>query len=374
MAITNEMYENYILSRWEYAIGVEPRMSDMEYNEFHAMMLKEMPDNEYVKRTWSEDPCPVELLRKYHRLDLYRDIKIKFGSESIGSLRSMDEVEAMFKNLNKKTRVSLKCDGWNTQTNYYNGGVISANTRGRETNAIEANVITDVVPQKIPLGKRVKVIGEALIPNDRWKDFQLLTGNTGQRHSVSTILANNQAGYVKVMAFNIVSTDVEVPEDKYAALKEWGFETPMYVWVSNYDQLLNAIKMLGSMKDRVNYETDGLVVENADVQIALRVGAWQEEDLLSYVTGYTQSPTPYGFSMTLNVKPIKVNGVTISNPNITNINQIVKNNLKIGSPVAFVMRSGANPVVNLTKTLMLQEEYEDRYDEYRERVDKSVVS
>lgn len=372
--ITEEIYENYILTRWEYAIGVEPRMSDMEYNDLHALLLKEMPDNEYVKRTWSEDPCPVDLLKKYNREDLYRDVKIKFGSESIGSLRSMDEVEAMFRNLNMPTRVSMKCDGWNTQTNYYNGSVISANTRGRETNPLKANVITDVVPQKIPLGKRVKVIGEALIPNDKWKEFQFMTGNTGQRHSVSTILANNQSGYIKVMAFNIVSTDVEVPKDKYAALKEWGFETPMYVWVNNYQQLLSAIKFLGTMKNKVNYETDGLVVENDNVQIALRVGAWQEEDILSYVTGYTQSPTPYGFSMTLNVKPIKVNGVTISNPNITNINQIVKNNLVIGSPVSFVMRSGANPVVNLTRTAMLQDEYAGRYDEFKERVDKSMVS
>lgn len=369
--VNQEILEQYILSRWEYAIGVTPSMSDAEYNSLHTLLKEEIPDNEYVKRTWSEDPCPIDLLRKYHREDLYRDIKIQYGSESIASIRSMEEVERRFSNLNKRSRLSLKCDGWNTQTNYYNKHVISSNTRGRATNSVDANALIDIVPKTISLDKRVKIIGEALIPNDKWQAYKARTGNSGQRHSVSTILANNDSEYLDLIAFNIVSTDVQVPEDKYQALQAWGFKTPMFMWVNNYQELLTAIKMLGKFKEKVNYETDGLVLENEDVQVALRVGAWQEEDILSYVTGYTQSHTPYGFSMTLNVYPITVGGKKISNPNITNINIIQKNELKVGSPVAFVIRSGANPVVNFTRTKLLQEEYEGRYDEYCEMIEKS---
>lgn len=369
--VSQEMLEQYILSRWEYAIGVEPRMSDPEYNELHALLKVEMPDNEYVKRVWSEDPCPIELLKKYNREDLYRDIKIQYGSESIASIRTMEEVSDKFSSLNKRSRLSMKCDGWNTQTNYYNKHVISSNTRGRATNSLEAGALLDIVPKTIPLDKRVKVIGEALIPNSKWEAYKARTGNSGQRHSVSTVLANNDSEALELIAFNIVSTDVEVPDDKYQALQSWGFKTPMFIWVNNYTELLAGIKMLGKFKDKVDYETDGLVLENEDVQIALRVGAWQEEDILTYVTGYTQNHTPYGFSMTLNVYPVVVEGKKISNPNITNINIIQKNDLRVGSPIAFVIRSGANPVINFTRTKMLQEEYEGRYEEYCRMIEKS---
>ena len=371
LMISQEVFEQYILSRWEYAIGVEPRMSDPEYNALHAILLQEMPDNEYVKRVWSEDPCPIELLKKYHREDLYRNIKIQYGSESIASIRSMEEVKRMFGNLNKHSRLSVKVDGWNTQNNYYNHYAISGNTRGRDTNFLDANVILDVIPKYIPLGKKVKVIGEAVIPNSKWEEFKMKTGNTGQRHSVSTVIANNQSEYLNIIAFNIISTDVELPADKYQALQSWGFKTPMFVWVNNYDELLAGIKMLGKFKDKLDYETDGLVLENEDTQIALRVGEWQEKDILTYVTGYSSNPTAYGLSMTLNVYPVKVNGATISNPNITNINIIVKNNLKVGSPVAFVMRASANPVINFTRTKLLQEEYEGRYEEYCKMIEQS---
>ena len=92
---------------------------------------------------------------------------------------------------------------------------------------------------------------------------------------------------------------------------------------------------------------------------------------MTYVTGYSSNPTAYGLSMTLNVYPVKVNGATISNPNITNINIIVKNKLKVGSPVAFVMRASANPVINFTRTKLLQEEYEGRYEEYCKMIEQS---
>lgn len=363
--------EHYILSRWEYAIGVDTRMTDEEYNSVNAMYKRLIPDNEYVKRVWSEDPCPLALLKKYGREDLYRNISIKYGSESIPSLRSMEEVEKVFNKLNKPTRLSVKLDGWNTQVNYYNGGRISSNSRGRDTNSIGTDVILDIVPENISLSKKVKIIGEAVIPNDKWEEYKLKTGNTGQRHSVSSVIANNDSGYVKLVAFNIMSTDIDVTGDKYQMLKEFGFEVPKFIMVNTYDELLSGIKMLGRMKKRFNYETDGLVVENDEIQVALRVGEWAEEDILSYVTGYQQSPTVYGLSMTLNVFPVTSNGVTISNPNITNINIITRNNLKKNTPVAFVMRSGANPVVNFVRTKMLQDEYEGRYDEYCKMIQDS---
>lgn len=363
------LLESYILARWQYAIGLQ-EMSDMEYNELHRRMQQEYPENEYVNRVWSEDPCPIELLKRIGREDLYRDISVIFGSESMESLRSDNEVERVFRNLMEETRVSYKVDGWNNQINYYNGKIISCNTRGRATNSKDSNVIMDVVPQSIPMLGKVKVIGEASIPNRMWELFKQNYDGNDQRASMSTVIANHLSEYASFKAFNIISPDNELPKDKYRLLASWGFQTPRFIMVKNYQQLLTAIQMLSKMDERCDVLTDGLVVENSSTQLAIRVGKWQESSTHSYVTGYKEEYTPYGISMTLAIKPIRVVGKTISVLNITNVNQIVKNNLRIGYPVAFSLRSSANPVINITQTAELQEEYEGRYDEYCQHIDE----
>lgn len=362
------LLDNYILARWQYSIGA-PEMSDMEYNELHRKMQKQYPDNEYVNRVWSEDPCPIELLKRIGREDLYRDISVVFGSESMESLRSDEEVRNVFHNLQEQTRVSYKVDGWNNQVNYYNGKIISCNTRGRATNSKESNVIMSVVPQTIPMLGRVKVIGEASIPNNMWELFKMNYGGNDQRASMSTVVAKHMVDFTSFKAFNIVSPDNELPRDKYQLLSSWGFKTPRFLMVSNYTQLLSAIQMLSKMDSSCDVLTDGLVVENSSTQLAIRVGKWQESSTHSYVLGYNEEYTPYGISMTLAIRPIKIGGKNISVLNITNVNQIIKNNLRIGYPVAFSLRSSANPVINATQTAELQDEYLGRYEEYCQHID-----
>lgn len=363
-----DLIDKYILSRWCYAIS-ESTISDMEYNSLDKQMKELGLAEEYTNRAWSDDPCPVDLLERLNRMDLYRNISIRYGSESIASLRTDSEVRVRFGSLAEKSRLSFKVDGWNNQINYYNGGQISSNTRGRDTNPIDAYTIMSVVPKSISMSGRVKVIGEASIPNALWEEFKLEYGGSDQRASMSTVLAKGLSRYVSFKAFNIVSPDNELPSDKYSLLAEWGFETPKFIYVSSYQQLLNGINMMGKMNERLDVKTDGLVIENEHTQLAIRVGAWQEQDILTYVTGYVENQTAYGISMTLKVRPVNVNGKVVSILDVTNISQLVKNNLAIGSPVAFAIRSSANPAINMTRTLQLQDEYADRYEDFRANIE-----
>lgn len=137
------LLEKYIIERWRYAIGDEDCIDDIEYRTIHEQLLEEIPDNEYVKRSWSDDPCLIELLMQYGLYDkLYRDIKFNHSSESIRSINTDEEFEITFKHLNKRTRVSYKLDGFNIQSNYYNRKPISSETRGRTGNSLNANIVT----------------------------------------------------------------------------------------------------------------------------------------------------------------------------------------------------------------------------------------
>ncbi len=361
--------EKYILARWCYSVG-EPIISDMEYKglEDEIKSLNLLP--EYTSRTWSEDPCPVDLLKKYQMVNLIKNVDFVYKSESIRSIFTEEEYRAQFAGLDELTYVSYKIDGWNTQVNYYNGRVVSANTRGRSGNFMNADVIMQIVPQTIPYMGRVKVTGEASIPKSKWKVYSSMTGNSSQRSSMSTVMANCDTEFASFKAFNIQVEDETLYEDPYDILIRLGFSTPMRLSCHDFASLDNAIKLLSARDKAYDYLTDGVVVENSRYQLAVRIYRWQEENLMSYVTGYIENRGSYGNSLVVAIQPIKVDGIKRSKVSVTNIGYIVENDLQIGSPIAFDVRSAANAVLNTTKTEELHAVYAGRYEEFRKMIDE----
>lgn len=363
-------YEKYIIARWAYAIG-EDFIGDIEYNELEKKMKAMMPEDEYCKRSWSLDPCPVELLEKYGLQRLRRNIKMGYNAESISAITTMEELRSEFFSLNKKSRLSFKIDGWNMNKNFYNKKYISGNTRGRTGGEKETDILLGIGPDSVPYTGRVTVTGEGSIPNDMWDMFQLKYGNTAQRNSVSTVIANGDKEAMSFLAFNIdVEDGLPFGVDKYELLTKLGFKTPSFIWVSNWQQLLKGIELMSKRSAYYNYLTDGLVLENEDTQRAIRLGAWSEEVYKSYVTGFEEKQGAYGKSMVVNIRDIFIRGNRRSSVNIYNIANIVENNLQIGFPIAFTVRSSANAVIDVGGTRRLQMEWESRYDKYREIIDK----
>lgn len=365
------LLEKYIIARWCYAIG-EDFISDMEYQGIENTLKETETNNEYINRSWSDDPCPIELLKKYNMTRFIKNVEFIYKSESIASLNSEEKYKERYGNLSKKTRVSYKIDGWNTQVNYYNGEPVSANTRGRSGNFLNADVAMLLVPQKIPIMGKVKVTGEVSIPKDKWKDYQLMTGNSTQRNSVATALARGDKEYLSILAFNIQAENQELDIDRYKVLTELGFKTPLFMWVDNFNKLNKAIDLMGKRDRFYNYLTDGLVIEDSDSQLAVRIRNWEEKCLRSYVTGYTENRGLYGDAMVADIAPITVDGYKRTKVSVTNLQYIIDNNLRIGAPIAFDIRSAAGCVLNITKTKELQDKYYGRWEAYKQEIDKDV--
>lgn len=361
--------EKYILARWCYAVG-EDYISDMEYHYIEEQIKKEDPHNEYLGRSWSDDPCPIELLKANQLERLIKNVEFIHKSESIRSIYDEETYLAQFGQLKEETFVSYKIDGWNTQINYYNGKPVSANTRGRSGNFMKAEIVLEVVPSKIPIMGKVKVTGEASIPKDKWRIYSLQTGNTSQRNSVSTVLANGDKDFISFKAFNIQIDQDEIKQDRYELLTKLGFTTPTRVKVNDFISLDKAIQILGIRDEKYNYPTDGVVVENSKGQIALRIYRWKEKCLDSFVTGYIENRGSYGDSMVVSIYPIIREGIKRGKVGVTNIKYIVENNLQIGFPIAFDIRSAADAVLNTTRTAQLQRIWEGRYVEYRKEVEE----
>lgn len=360
--------EKYILARWCYAVG-EDYISDMEYRYIEEKLKGEDPEDEYVLRSWSDDPCPVELLKANGMEHLIRKVEFKHQSESIRSIYDLSQYREQFKDLDEETFVSYKLDGWNTQVNYYNGNVVSANTRGRSGNFMSADVIMEVVPRAIPIKGKVKVTGESSIPKSKWKGYALMTGNTSQRNSVSTVLANGDKEYISFCAFNIQVDEGIIKEDRYDLLTRWGFQTPYRLMVKNFEGLDKAVRLLSERDKRYPYLTDGVVVENSKGQIALRIYRWEEECQMSYITGYIENRGIYGDTVVVAIRPVTKEGITRGKVSVTNLKYVVENDLRVGYPIAFDIRSSVDAVINTMKTAELHKQWEGRFEEYRKMID-----
>lgn len=362
--------KRFIISRWAYLMG-EPIISDIEYDELEKWFRKEYPTDPRSIQPWSFDDCPIELLKEFNLNEWIVETVMGYQAESIPSLNTEQSVHEMFGSLNERSRVSFKIDGWNTRASYYNGNLVRFETRGRSGSNLDITSMSKIVPMKIPVKGRVAVTGETNIPNKLWDLYKQRTGNSDQRASVRTAIANGDVDYLAFLAFNVfIENEHTLPDnDIYKLLTEWGFKTPMFRWVDSYQSLMKCIQFMSVANNGYKYLTDGLVVENSKVQYAIRIGAWKEELMCSYVTGYKEKQGMYGVYMNIEFKPVKIGGKRYSECPITNIATIQENKLKIGSPIAFNQRSAANVVFDSTGTYKLQKEWAGRYDEYKEHID-----
>ena len=367
------LLEKYIIARWAYAIGEDIGVGDIEYRQIEEELKKTIPDNEYLNRSWSDDPCPIELLKVHDMMHLYRNIKFDHMSESIPSINSWEHLKQLYASLNGRARLSFKLDGFNIQVNYYNGKPISAETRGRTGNSLNANVIMRIVPQKIPYKGKVKITGETVIPNKLWEAFKTETGTTSQRSAVSTAMARELTEYITFVAFKIQSDTEQITRDQYDVLKDCGFATPQFMIVNNYVQLESAIKRLGKTNRVYAYPTDGLVIDTPNGQMAIRVGEWEEKSLESYVVSYEENIGIYNNPMNVKIKPIEYDGATRREVSVTNLQYIIDNDLQIGSPIAFDIRSKTTAVLNTIRTNQLHEQWAGKYEEFRKSIDAVAV-
>lgn len=358
----------FIIARWAYSVG-KPIISDAEYTTLLRYFESTRPDWEYVNRSWSSDPCPVELLKAEGYADLIEVITLTDKTESIPSLNSWKEVNDTLAGatFSGPCTLSYKHDGWNVQATYYNGELVSVNTRGRSTDALDVSVLKPLYPKTIPVMGRVKVIGECTVSKTLFKEMKAKFDNALERSAVRTALVHPEyACKLDVHAFDIIGYECD---SVLPTLQQWNFRVPTWEYIHSYDELILAIKKFDSNFTSYDSPTDGLVIARGANKHAIRVGNWEEPTYQSYVTGYEQSYGPYTISMKVLIKPIHTSkGMQYRIP-ITNLARIVNNHLEIGYPIAFNTVSGAIADFNESATKLLHKQYEGDYATYRRMVD-----
>jgi hypothetical protein len=376
-------FDKYILARWAYSIGQE-FISDYEWSLLHQRFLKDPQTHDFAATSWSLDTCPYELLKKYNLTHWMHNVVINTNkSESIPSITTLTEASKIASSMSN-VFCSVKADGFNVQADYLDGRLICILTRGRSSDAIDASALKPVFPQTIPIKGKVRVYGEAVVPNDLFSKIQRLYSNVSQRSSVATALSKPElAKDMKVMTFYMDSDTVKFKtmSEMMDTLYRCKFDTVTFLTTA-FD-VMNTVKKLSDIKNTLGYLTDGCVVRPNELpsesKYAFRIYNWAEPYYKSFVTGYRYSNAPLYFGIQLQIYPVKTAiGSTQSVLDIDNIERILSNNLYKDSPVAFVMRSHAIADIDLDMTRQLQLIYRDNSQEYldlirQEEMNKNVM-
>ena len=358
------LLEKFILSRWEYGRGT-PIIEDAEYTYLLLAMRNTYPNNEYTNRTWSNDPCPVLLLNKVGLSSHVRHVVLGDTTDSIPSLNTYLEIQDKLANFNGKGYLSFKLDGWNIQFNYYNGQLVTVQSRGRDTKFKEYPELSKYVPESIPAMGKVRVVTEITISRENFAICSERFDNANSRSAVSTILARPEE--YNLLSINAHSIQGVQTDNVYHTLLDWGFHVVPHVPVSNYEEVLAGIALLSQEHADFELPTDGIVFTGAGIY-AIRVGPWKEPIYRSFVTGYRESYNMHRISPQIRIYPILRNGSMQRNINATNWQRIMDYRLEPGSPIAFNVVSSAIADIDLQATKILQEAYAGRYAEYAEEI------
>lgn len=358
--------ERFIVSRWAYSMG-ESLIDDSEYNRLVTFMKSEYPDDPYTKRTWSDDPCPVELLRKIGREDLICNVTLTDATESIPSINTWVDLKNKLELWQGTATLSMKHDGWNTQFNYYNGELFNVHTRGRTGGKMNVNRLSALVPMTIPAKGRVKIVQELTCKMYLWPEIRQKYGNANPRNAVHTLLANPDTDqYLQLHAVDVHGAEI-TGKNKFEMLKEWGFDIPLYHTIHDYNDLLYAMREMSD--NRVSYEapTDG-VVFCSDTTSAIRLMAWEEQVYESYVIGYNEKYSMHRINPSVRIYPVLCAGRKQRQVNITNWKRIISNNLQVGLPIAFRNASEAIADVDEEVTRMLQKQWKGKEAEWQQHI------
>lgn len=368
--------DRYILSRYLYGVA-EETIDDKKYTSLHKNMVSKSLLPEYTSRSWSSDPVPVALLTKYDRVDLIKKYNLTDRTESIPSIGSFDEMAEQLQPVFEPGFLSQKMDGWNYQVTYNSHGKYKlSNTRGRTGDPVFMDTKLPCIPDSISVrdddNRDHVIVGEVSLDEDAFEELKRMFPNlpsVSQRSSVATAIANPSAHHLlSFRAFDIKG--VGNAEEIIPQLKEWGFDTPFFTRVENYFDLYGLIVKYGLDERVLKQSTDGLVFWKASggFKVALRVGHWEEKTYQSFVVGYIESYNTHNVSQSLEIYPILREGATQRQVNITNWRRIIDNNLEIGSPIAFIVKSDSTADIDEVVTRQLQKEFEGKYEIYKHQV------
>ena len=350
----------------KYYVEDAPEISDFEYDR----MFYELKRLEEEYPQFDDPDSPTKRVGGAP-LDKFEKITHTVPLGSLTDVFNYDELRAFFDKIGDGAVYSVECkiDGLSVALRYENGRLVYGATRG--DGLIGENVTQNLrtinsIPLTIPYDGVLEVRGEVYMPRRSFEELNARREKAGE--SLFANPRNAAAGSLRqldpqiaasrkldIFVFNLQYCDrtFETHSETLDFLAQLGFKVlPFRRVIDNYDDTVKMIEKIGSARDSLAYDIDGVVIkinrlsERTALGELSNVPKWavaykfppeQKESKLIDITvqiGRTGVLTPNAL-----LEPVRLAGTTVRRATLHNIDFIHERDIRIGDTV-IVQKAG----------------------------------
>lgn len=352
-------------ANYRYYVLDDPTITDQEYDKY----LRELQEIEAIHPEWKKEDSPT-LHVGGEVIDSFEKVEHKIPMLSLGDVFNEAEIVLFLERIENagfhpNYVCELKIDGLSVSLHYEKGKLITAATRG---NGVVGEDITHNVKtiKSIPLRLKedidIEVRGEIYMSKKTLETLNKERIAHGEKPLQNT--RNAAAGSIRQLdskiaakrnldAFiyhlpNPLDYDIHTHHEALDFMKKLGFKTnPNNRIVHNIGQVMDYIHEKGQIRDKLDYDIDGIVikVDSIDQQMALGYTAktprwaiaykFPAQEVLTklkdiiFTVGRTGQITPNAI-----LDPVIVMGSTISRATLHNDDYVKNKDLRIGDIVS----------------------------------------
>ena len=351
-----------------YYVYDDPEISDFEYDRMYAELVRLEEENpQYF------DPTSPTCRVGGKPLDKFTKVTHSVQMNSLSDVFEYDEIKDFVERMgsivpNPIFSVEPKIDGLSVALTYENGILVNGATRGDGTigEDVTQNIKTiNSVPLSIDKPLSFCLRGEVYMPRkvfyalneEREKNNQQLLANprnaaAGSLRQLDPKICAERK--LDIFIFNLQSGDVygnEIAPTSHTntldTIKELGFTVLKdRACISTYEEIISHIEYLGSMRDTLPYDIDGVVIKIDNLADRVKIGEgtntpkWavaykfppeEKQTKLVDITiavGRTGVLTP-----TAVLNPVRLAGTSVSRATLHNLDFIRERDIKLGDTV-----------------------------------------
>ena len=349
----------YLLAKQKYYEG-DPIMSDYEFDYLEDQL--KLAESQVVNIVGSQSLKDAKFnhaspMLSLNKIQVHHNIPFptsKFNSWYLGSKISSTLLEA-----------TPKFDGSSCNLIYENGKLEWALTRGDKEKG--QNIIDKmklIVPQTINIKDKCEIRGEVVIPIKIFEE-KYAKDYKNPRNFVAGILGRDEINEEIIKDFRFVSFESRIHTDSnfyhhphtLEFLKENGFITSVFIKVFEHTEFKSIYDLFAGFRKTSPYQLDGIVIKFQESErneigetthhpkwaIAIKFPPMESATTIKNIIwspGISGEFTPIGV-----LEPIDLDGTTVSNVNLHNYGNIIKQGLLPGAKVIIVKSGDIIPIV-----------------------------
>lgn len=354
--------------RKKYYLDDAPEISDYEFD----IMFRELEELESKYPEYHDDNSPIYRVGG-EALDKFEKVTHNVPLQSLTDVFSYDELLEFYNRIKAQEKdvtfsVEPKIDGLSCGLIYRDGRFVQALTRGdgKTGENVTANAKTiNSIPMSIPYNGYLELRGEVFMPRASFEKLNAIREQNGEQLFANT--RNAASGSLRqldskvtakrnldIFVFNLQACDKEFEKHSETLdfIKENGFHTLDYYVVSEYEEIIKCIEEIGSKREVLPYDIDGVVIKVNELDSRERIGEgtstpkWavaykfppekKPTKLLDIIiqVGRTGVLTPNAV-----LEPVRLAGTTVSRATLHNIDNIHDKDIRIGDTV-YVQKAG----------------------------------